>query len=107
LKLHGIGTDTWYKREPVVCADGYKISIQASSTHYSSPRSTAKKYKACELGYPSEADELINSYAESEDYTSTIYPYVPAKVIQALLEKHGGVVSGECPLLDLTESEEE
>jgi hypothetical protein len=94
--------------EPVVCADGYTISIQASEFTYCSPRTTGcvDGYIACELGFPSEADELINKYAEptafgSEDidYTATVYPYVPAHVIQALLAKHGGMVSGECPNL--------
>ena len=94
-------------RLPVVCADGFKVSIQASKMHYSIPRDNVRAYRACELGYPSEADDLIKEYAEGEDYTDTVYGYVPAKVIQALLEKHGGIVSGECPQLDLTESEEE
>ena len=94
-------------RLPVMCADGFKVSIQASSAHYSVPRDNVRAYRACELGYPSEADDLIKEYAEGEDYTDTVYAYVPAKVIQALLEKHGGIVSGECPQLDLTESEED
>ena len=91
----------------VVCADGYTISIQASEFTYCSPRTTGcvDGYIACELGFPSEADELINKYAEPTpyggdiDYTATLYPYVPAHVIQALLAKHGGMVSGECPNL--------
>jgi len=99
--------DDWMAfREHVVCADGFRISIQASSAHYSVPRAKARAYRACELGYPSESDDLIKEYAEDEtDYTDTVYAYVPAKVIQALLEKHGGIVNGECPQLDLTESE--
>ena len=101
--------DVWMAfRKPVVFADGFSISIQASSAHYSVPRAKARAYRACELGYPSEADDLIKEYAEDEtDYTDTVYGYVPAKIIQALVEKHGGIVSGECPQLDLTESEEE
>ena len=99
-------------RLPVVCADGFRVSIQASMAHYSIPReNNVRAYKACELGYPSEPDDLIKEYAEQDlgenNYVDCVYPYVPAKVIQALLEKHGGIVSGECPQLDLTESEEE
>ena len=97
-------------RESVVCADGYTISIQASEYHYCVPRTNdAKEYGACELGFPNQPDELINEYAEDSDYTSTVYAYVPAEVIQALLEKHGGIVSGECPPLRIKEkgSEEE
>ena len=100
--------DGWYlaSREPVVCADGFRISIQASSAHYSVPRGKAEKYRCCELGFPSEADDLIKEYAEEEDYTNTVYPYVPAKVIRLLIAKHGGIVSGECPQLDDKQEEE-
>lgn len=98
-------------RLPVVCADGFRVSIQASKMHYSWPRDNVRAYKACELGYPSEPDDLIKEYAEQHlgenNYVDCVYPFVPAKVIQALLDKHGGIVSGECPQLDLTESEEE
>lgn len=112
MKVKQEGTeDEWCIRKPVVCADGFRISIQASSAHYSVPRAKARAYRACELGYPSEPDDLIKEYADlrlgENNYTDTVYGYVPAKVIQALLEKHGGIVSGECPQLDLTESEEE
>ena len=98
-------------RDTVVCADGYKVSIQASEYHYCIPRiNDAEEYGACELGFPNQPDELINEYAEyaeESEYTNTVYAYVPAKVIQALLEKHGGIVSGECPPLRIEEKEGE
>ena len=95
-------------RDSVVCADGYCISIQASEYHYCTPRTNdAEGYGACELGFPNQPDELINEYAEDSDYTSTVYAYVPAKVIQALLDKHGGIVSGDCPPLRIIEEEGE
>ena len=96
--------DEWYfvSREHVVCADGFTISIQASSGHYSVPRGKAEMYRSCELGFPSEADDLIKEYAEDDtDYTQTVYPYVPAKVIRLLIAKHGGMSQGECPPLDI------
>ena len=37
----------------VVCADGFSMSVQASETHYCSPREDgAEKYTAVEVGYP-------------------------------------------------------
>ena len=47
-------------------------------------------YKTVELGYPSEADELINEFAEGDDYTNTVYAHVPVEVVEQLIEKHGG-----------------
>lgn len=80
-------------RPRVKCADGYSISIQASSYCYSHPRlDGADWYDQVELGFPSKADELINSYAEDDDYTHTVYGYVPVAVVDKLLEKHGGIV---------------
>lgn len=83
------------KRPYLECADGYRISIQASENHYCSPRLNGlHEYDEVELGFPTAADELINDYAEDpEDYTKTVYGYVPVDVVDQLLKKHGGIWS--------------
>ena len=93
--------------ERCVFTDGFSVSIQASEGNYSTPRSdySANGYKEVELGFPSEPDELITPYSEVEfegcDYTKTVYPYTPASVVEKLIKKHGGIHSGQCPLLAL------
>lgn len=106
-------------RPRIVCNDGYSISVQASEYMYCEPRYTQWQnddgwqvingnyysssktprnfeidhfipYESVELGYPSEADELIYDYAEDDDYTSTVYGCVPVKIVEQLIEKHGG-----------------
>lgn len=106
-------------RPRIVCNDGYSVSVQASEHMYCEPRYTQWQnedgwqvingdywsssktprnfktdhftpYDSVELGYPSEADELIYEYAEGDDYTSTVYGHVPVKVVEQLIEKHGG-----------------
>lgn len=80
-------------RPAVVCKDGFTISIQASDSHYCTPRtSTEKEYETVELGYPSEPDDIITDYAEDDNLTKTVYGYVPVTVVDKLLEKHGGIV---------------
>jgi hypothetical protein len=57
-------------------------------------------YISVELGFPSQPDVLINSFAEDKDngaLTSTVYGWVPVSLVRDLLVKHGGVVEGECP----------
>ena len=80
---------------PIVCVDGYRVSIQCAAHNYCSPRNNntyVHGYSSFELGFPNEADELINGYAEdSGDYTGTVYGYVPRDVVTALIKKHGGV----------------
>lgn len=75
------------------CKDGYSISVQASRYHYCSPRiNGASEYYEVELGYPSMEDCLINEYAE--DWTEpmdTVYGYVPVRIVNELIEKHGGI----------------
>jgi hypothetical protein len=44
-----------------------------------------------EIGYPSHYEELIRSYAETDEYTNTFYPYVPVSLIIEVIEKHGGI----------------
>ena len=84
------------------CLDGFTVSIQAGSG-YSEPRvmgvmnseSYPERYTAVELGFPSEADEVIAEYAEDpDDLTGTVYPFVPVEVVVKLLLKHGGVKGG-------------
>ena len=81
-------------RPRVVCADGYSVSIQADRNMYCSPRiDGAEWYYKVELGYPSAEDSLINDYAEDDDYTKTVYGYVPVEIVDKLLEKHGGIIN--------------
>ena len=78
----------------ITCKDGYNISVQCSNTAYCKPEKLLHDvayYTSFELGFPSESDELINEYAEDENYTDTVYPYVPRRVVEALIEKHGGI----------------
>ena len=95
-------------RKGIICADGFEISIQASSHHYCSPRIDGEDvlYTQVELGFPSERDNLIDEYVEdlSEDgediyYTQSAYPYVPAEIVSLLIAKHRGIASGNMPML--------
>lgn len=90
-------TNEWHAHiSRVKCADGYSISIQASSGHYCMPRETlqdAHGYSAFELGYPSASDDALLEYAEEpETPTDTVYPYVPRKIIEKVIASHGGIV---------------
>ena len=82
----------------IVCVDGFEMSVQVGYSLYSEPKKIAKRYSAVEIGYPSEPEELIKEYAElvpfdedTTDYTDTVYPYVPVKIVDKVLKKHGGI----------------
>ena len=97
------------KRQRIVCLDGFSMSVQADSSMYCSPREDGidTKYVAVEVGYPSEEDVLLNEHVEGnyldehESYTESVYPWVPAEVVKEVIDKHGGMIGGELPLLDL------
>ena len=85
----------------IVCTDGFEMSVQVGFHLYSEPKKVAKRYSAVEIGFPSDHEPLIEEYAESfsedaPDYTDTVYPYVPVKIVNKVLKKHGGI--------DLTET---
>ena len=89
----------------IVCVDGFKMSVQVGSSLYSTPKKVAKRYSAVEIGFPSEHEPLIEEFAETfykddgedvTDYTDTVYPYVPVRIVDKVLKKHGGI--------DLTET---
>lgn len=49
-----------------------------------------------EIGFPSDEESLINQYAEVEnDWTGTVYGYVPIDTIQEVITKHGGINAEE------------
>ena len=79
----------------IVCVDGFKMSVQVGFSLYSTPKKVAKRYSAVEIGFPSEHEPLIEEFAERVedeiDYTDTVYPYVPVKIVDKVLKKHGGI----------------
>ena len=84
----------------IICSDGFEMSVQVGSSLYSTPKKVAKRYSAVEIGFPSEHEPLIEEYAETfykedgedvTDYTDTVYPYVPVKIVNKVLKKHGGI----------------
>ena len=87
----------------IVCTDGFTMSVQVGYSLYSEPKKVAKRYSKVEIGYPSEREPLLEEYVELGifdlqsndekfvDYTDTVYPYVPVKVVDKVLKKHGGI----------------
>ena len=81
----------------IVCVDGFEMSVQVGYSLYSTPKKIAKRYSAVEIGFPSDHEPLIEEWAENPydeerpDYTDTVYPYVPVKIVNKVLKKHGGI----------------
>lgn len=78
---------------PMVCADGFSVSVQGHAGAYSSPRDDfADRYSAVECGFPSDKEDLLMKYAEDDDKpTETVYGFVPVETVIAVIEKHGGL----------------
>jgi len=86
----------------VVCKDGFEISIQASGTHYCTPQSDNGPYTEVECGFPNQkplSQALLDKFTgfADEEYTESVYSYVPVPVVLAELELHGGIVKGKMP----------
>ena len=77
----------------VICKDGFSLSVQAHDGAYCSPRDNdAYPYSLVEVGFPSEEPELIMKFCEdSSDPTETVYGYVPVKLVENLIDLHGGI----------------
>ena len=82
----------------IVCTDGFRMSVQVGFNLYSTPKKVAKRYSAVEIGFPSEHEPLIEEYADCYtfeeldiDFTNTVYGYVPVKIVDKVLKKHGGI----------------
>ena len=86
------------KNQPVVCADGFKVSVQGNESAYCSPRNDTGPYDTVECGFPSHYDIHLQPYAEDpNDPTGTVYGWVPCIVVQLCVESHGGQVDGVLP----------
>ena len=72
---------------PVRCRDGFDMSVQASPYHYSTPSGwDPEEYTHFEVGYPSQPEPLLGA-GDGE-----VYAYVPAEIIDRVIEKHGGLI---------------
>jgi hypothetical protein len=85
-------------RKRLQCQDGFSMSVQASNGHYCRPREdNAEPYLEVEVGYPSEKVEEFWPYIDGDpddpdqDY-QTVYGYVPVDIVNAVIEKHGGLL---------------
>jgi hypothetical protein len=87
------------KNSLVVCADGFRMSVQAHEGSYCTPRVTgAEFYTEAEVGFPTERESLLMEWAENPDRpTDTVYGWVPRQVIINVIAKHGGMTEGELP----------
>ena len=83
----------------IVCLDGFSMSVQARGTSYCTPRiDNAAEYTHVEVGFPSEAEEMLMQWAEDrEKPTDTVYGWVPAQTIALVCAKHGGIIEGNVP----------
>ena len=77
-----------------------EMSVQAGDGLYCEPRVNLEsgEYAACEVGYPSQKEELLMPYIEDPtEPTKAVYPYVPVEVIEQVIEKHGGWFDARIP----------
>lgn len=98
VQMPFMGSSNFTENRPLIkCADGFEISVQASCTHYCSPKyNNAGYYDSVELGFPSIEEPLITQYAKDEnDPTNTVYGYVPIELVDEVIRKHGGIISTE------------
>lgn len=91
------------RRKRILCADGFSISVQASSVHYCEPRdnrfANIRDYELVECGYPEgpdgcehEVPQWFEKFRECGD--SKVFPYVPIMKVMELIDAHGGRVEG-------------
>lgn len=98
--------DSFLVRPPVICNDGFTMSIQASSGHYCIPRKLLSTglYKRVEVMYF--VSEVPN-YQCMEDYkllqedgswegptldkSGEVFGYVSIEVVEKIIDLHGGI----------------
>lgn len=76
----------------IICADGFSLSVQANHGAYRLPRTNIARWTHVEVGFPSAKPEEFFQYAEDdEDFTGTVYGYVPIELVEECIKNHGGM----------------
>jgi hypothetical protein len=94
----GLGKETFFIVKnpvpPIVCKDGFRMSVQAGATLYCTPRTdNAIYYSTMEIGFPNQVEPLLMDYAENSRIPlDTVYGWVPVDLIDLVIAKHGGIV---------------
>lgn len=80
--------------DPVECVDGFKLSIQASSSHYCIPRSSKPGLVWAELecGFPTApVPSLADFKGDDGPDMENVFSYVPVELVVGVLREHGGL----------------
>lgn len=88
-----LGGSKHLRHLPVVeCADGLRMSVQASYGHYCSPRDSVGPWHAVEIGFPTARVEQFMPFIDGDDSdpTDTVYGYVPLSIVADVIAEHGG-----------------
>lgn len=79
----------------IVCADGFRMSVQASSMHFCKPKGNAGPYTHVEVY--TDTVEQFKPYAETswhgeddEEYFSGLFFNVPIELVVEVINDHGG-----------------
>jgi len=82
----------------IVCADGVRISVQASVGHYSSPRRNTAPFSTVEVVLPQNSRPGANwetfweASTEGDNGPVEIhYGFVPVQLVVDLINEHGGI----------------
>jgi hypothetical protein len=76
------------------CADGATLSVQASSLHHCTPKSDTGPWEAVEVWYikgPKGNNVSVTSWREWGDGLYDPYGYVPIRLVNAFIKRHGGL----------------
>jgi hypothetical protein len=79
---------------PLVCRDGFSVSVQASETHHCTPRNNEGPWDTFECGFPSKPVPELRGWKEDlgDDASDEdcVFAYVPWVAVMLTIEKHGG-----------------
>lgn len=78
-------------RKAVTCKSGLTLSIQASRTHYCSPQANEGPYSLVEVMVCTDVHPRAFIKDKGRRAEDGVYGWVPVSLVQAVIEKNGGV----------------
>ena len=88
-----IQTDEFNRFPPIICNDGLFMSVQAGENYSCYPRENLEDfdYETVEISRHEDTDAEELLYLFISDYDKYILSNVPVEVVDAVIEKHGGI----------------
>lgn len=88
IVTHRIGQGDFLQTRGILCMDGFQVSVQAGEYYHSYPKNNDGPYEEVECMFYGDVSDIPEL---EQHYNDPVYSAVPIKLVESIIEKHGGI----------------